>query len=448
PSEDRGEITITAALDAGVPLEKADSTARVMEGAVREYPEVLYSYSVVEADKISMYVKVVDEENRQESIGEIVAGMRSRLQKIPGIEVSLSGNSSVATIGGASGKDFEYHITGGDFEELQHYAQTLKQIVRELPGAADVSLSYRAGNPETHLQIDRDKAEDLGVSPAAAGSTLRILYNGATVGQYDNGGNRYDVTVKLNDGDRQTLGSFEGIYVPSTNMEYNQPILVPLTQVTEPVFTTSAATINRYDKEREIQISANVLGVSSGDFEKAFKQELAKTGIPDGIRVTAGGTNSMMTEASGGIVIALILGALFIFLILAAQYESFIDPLSILFSLPMAIIGAVLGLLVGQKELSFAAMIGIVLLMGLVTKNAILLIDFTRQRRREGLERREAILEAASIRLRPIMMTTLAMIFSMIPVIAEGGAGASFRSPMAYAVIGGLISSTLLTLVV
>lgn len=147
-------------------------------------------------------------------------------------------------------------------------------------------------------------------------------------------------------------------------------------------------------------------------------------------------------------VLALILGALFIFLILAAQYESFIDPLSIMFSLPLAIIGAVFGLMAGQKELSFAAMIGIVLLMGLVTKNAILLIDFTRQRRSEGLERQAAIIEAASIRLRPIMMTTLAMIFSMIPVIAEGGAGASFRSPMAYAVIGGLITSTLLTLVV
>jgi multidrug efflux pump subunit AcrB len=268
------------------------------------------------------------------------------------------------------------------------------------------------------------------------------------VGQYENGGNRYDVTVKLNPEDRQNLSSFEGIYVPSNNTEYNNPILVPLTQVTQQEFTTSAAMINRYDKEREIQLSANAVGISSGDFEKAFKAEVEKIGIPEGISFTAGGTNSMMTDASGGMVLAMILGAVFIFLILAAQYESFIDPLSILFSLPLAIIGAVLGLMAGQKELSFAAMIGIVLLLGLVTKNAILLVDFTRQRRGEGLGRREAILEAAAIRLRPIMMTTLAMIVSMIPVITEGGAGASFRSPMAYAVIGGLISSTLLTLVV
>ncbi|EHQ91156.1 efflux RND transporter permease subunit [Desulfosporosinus youngiae] len=448
PAEDKGQITITAALDAGVSLDKAGFTAQAMEQAVREYPEVQYTYSVVEADKISMFVQVPNTENRQEPIEDIVDGMRSSLLKIPGIEVSLSGNSSIASMGGASGKDFEYHITGNDFESLQQYAQTLKQVVRNLPGAADVSLSYRAGNPEAHLQVDRDKAEDLGVSPALAGTTLRILYNGATVGQYESGGDRYDVTVKLNSEESKNLSSFEGIYVPSDNVEYNNPILVPLTQVTNQEFTTSAAMINRYDKEREIQVTANVIGTSSGDFEKAFKAEVENIGIPEGISLTAGGTNSMMTDASGGMVLAMILGALFIFLILAAQYESFVDPLSILFSLPLAIIGAVLGLMAGQKELSFAAMIGIVLLLGLVTKNAILLVDFTRQRRGEGLGRREAILEAAAIRLRPIMMTTLAMIVSMIPVITEGGAGASFRSPMAYAVIGGLISSTLLTLVV
>jgi hydrophobe/amphiphile efflux-1 (HAE1) family protein len=448
PAEDKGEINITAVLDSGLSLEKAGSTAREIEAAVKEYPQVLYTYSIVEADKVSMYVKVTARESREEPIEGIVAGMRSSLQKIPGIGISISGNSSVANIGSASSKDFVYHITGNDFEGLQQYALTLKQIVRNLPGAEDVSLSYRAGNPEAHLQVDRDKAEDLGVSPAAAGSTLRILYNGVTVGQYESGGDRYDVTLKLNAGDRKNLGSFNGIYVPGTNTEDNQPILVPLTQMTNQVFTTSAAIINRYDKEREIQISANVRGISTGDFDKEFQKELEKAGIPRGVSLTAGGNNALMSDVSGGMVIALILGALFIFLILAAQYESFIDPLAIMFSLPMAIIGAVLGLLAGQKELSFAAMIGIVLLMGLVTKNAILLIDFTRQRRREGLERKEAILEAASIRLRPIMMTTLAMIVSMIPVITEGGAGASFRSPMAYAVIGGLITSTLLTLVV
>jgi multidrug efflux pump subunit AcrB len=214
------------------------------------------------------------------------------------------------------------------------------------------------------------------------------------------------------------------------------------------VNTTGSSTIDRYDKEREIQISANVSGMSTGDFDKAFQAQLKKADIPDGISLSSGGTNSLMNDTFQSMWLALLMGALFIFLILAAQFDSFIDPLSIMFSLPLAIIGAVWGLWAGGKELSFAAMIGMILLMGLVTKNAILLIDFTRKRRQEGLSRREAILEAAGIRLRPILMTTLAMIFSMIPVIAEGGAGASFRSPMAFAVIGGLITSTLLTLVV
>lgn len=447
PAEDKGEINIAAVLDAGMSLEKAESTARQMEAAVKKYPQVVYTYSVVKKDNVTMYVKITANDHRKEPIENIVAGMRSSLKKIPGIDFSISGNSSVANYGSAE-KDFVYHITGDDFGRLQQFALKLQRTVKNMPGADDVSLSYKAGNPEAEFQVNRDKAEDLGASTAAIGSTLRTLYNGVVVGQYESGSERCDVNVKLDDKDRQDLGSFNNIYVPSSNTYYNQPILVALTQVTDRVFTTASSTINRYDKEREIQVSANVSGISTGDFDKAFQKEVEKMGIPGGISLTPGGTNSLMSESFTGLALALIMGALFIFLVLAAQFESFIDPLSIMFSLPLAIIGAILGLLIGQKELSFVAMIGIILLMGLVTKNAILLVDFTRQRRNEGLERKEAILEAAAIRLRPIIMTTLAMIFSMIPIIAEGGAGASFRSPMAYAVIGGLITSTLLTLVV
>lgn len=447
PAEDKGEINIAAVLDAGMSLEKAESTVREMESAVKKYPQVLYTYSAVKRDNVTMYVKIAANDNRKEPIENIVAGMRSSLKKIPGMDFSISGNSSMANYGSAE-KDFVYHITGDDFGRLQQFALKLQRTVKNMPGAEDVSLSYKAGNPEAEFQVNRDKAEDLGASTAAIGSTLRTLYNGVVVGQYESGSERCDVNVKLDDKDRQDLGSINNIYVPSSNMYYNQPILVGLTQVTDKVFTTASSTINRYDKEREIQVSANVSGISTGDFDKAFQKEVEKMGIPGGISLTPGGTNSLMSESFTGLALALIMGALFIFLVLAAQFESFFDPLSIMFSLPLAIIGAILGLLVGQKELSFVAMIGVILLMGLVTKNAILLVDFTRQRRNEGLERKEAILEAAVIRLRPIIMTTLAMIFSMIPIIAQGGAGASFRSPMAYAVIGGLITSTLLTLVV
>jgi len=448
PAEDKGEINIIAALDSGLSLEKAGLTAKKMEAAVKEYPQVLFTYSVVEGGNVSMYVKITPQDSRKEPIEAIVANMRSSLQKIPGIDFSISGNSSIVNIGSSSAKDFVYHITGDDFERLQQFALALKQTVKNLPGAEDVSLSYKAGNPLAEFRVNRDKAEDLGVSPATVGNTLRTLYNGVVVGQYETADDRYDVTVKLNDEERQDLGSLNGIYVPSSNTDQDQPILVPLTQVTDQVFTTSSAAINRYDKEREIQISANVTGISIGDFDTAFQKEVENTGLPDGTSITAGGANALMSEAFGSMAMALIMGALFIFLILAAQFESFMDPLSIMFSLPLAVIGAIFGLWAGNKELSFAALIGIILLMGLVTKNAILLIDFTRQRRQEGRERQEAILDAAVIRLKPIIMTTLAMIFSMIPIIAEGGAGASFRSPMAYAVIGGLITSTLLTLIV
>jgi len=448
PAEDKGEINIKAGLDSGLTLGRAETTARDMERIIRGYKQVLYTYTIVEPDNISMYVRITDKQKRKESIDDIAAGMRNDLRKIPEIELSLGTNSSIANID-SSGKDIVYHITGNDFARLQDFALKVKRVMRQLPNAADVGLSYKAGNPETEFKVDRDKASDLGVSPAAIGDTLRTMFNGVIVSQFETGKDRYDVRVSLNDAERKDFDSLDGIYVPSSNTYNYQPISVPLEQVTKKVFTTTSSTINRYDKEREIQISANITGISTGDFDRMFlKQVKDEIGIPGGISIFLGGTNVLMSETFGGMTVAILMGALFIFLILAAQFESFVDPLSIMFSLPLAVIGAVFGLYAGRKELSFVALIGIILLMGLVTKNAILLVDFTRRRRRAGMERGEAILEAAAIRLRPIMMTTLAMIFSMIPVIAEGGAGAEFRSPMAYAVIGGLITSTLLTLVV
>lgn len=449
PSQDKGEINIQAEMDSGLTLENVQNTAMDMENTIKKYPQVRYTYTVVKPDSISIYVRLVDRNSRKEAITDITAGMREELRKIPGIELAVSGSGSIANAPGAGEKDFVYHITGDNFAQLQEFALKARQIMSKMPNAADISLSYKAGKPGVQFVLNRDKASDLGVSPAAVGDTLRTMFNGINVNQYESGKDRYDVRVSLIDNERRDLESFDGVYVPSSNMVNYKPILVPLEQVTDKVFATSSSTVNRYDKAREIQISANVTGISVGDFDRMFLSKLnSEVGIPKGVNISSGGMNGLMGETFGGLAVALLMGALFIFLILAAQYESFMDPLSIMFSLPLAIIGAIIGLYIGHKELSFVAMIGIILLMGLVTKNAILLVDFTRQRRNQGLERKAAILEAASVRLRPIMMTTLAMIVSMVPVIAEGGAGAEFRSPMAYAVIGGLITSTLLTLFV
>ncbi|WP_446897085.1 efflux RND transporter permease subunit [Clostridium sp. LBM24168] len=264
------------------------------------------------------------------------------------------------------------------------------------------------------------------------------------VSQYETEKDRYDVRVQLQDADKKNLDSSEGIYVPSTNEDKD---MIPIDQVTKKVFNTSSSTINRYDKEREIQLTANYIGVSQGNFSKNFTGKLeSEAPVPAGIELSTGGTQEQMTEGMTGLVTALVMGVLFVFLVIAAQFESFIDPLAILLSLPLAIIGAILGLLVGNKELDMMSMIGVIMLMGLVTKNAILLIDFAKQNYSREMNLKKALIKAGRTRLRPIIMTTLAMIFGMLPTALANGSGSELRAPMAFAIIGGLITSTLLTL--
>lgn len=270
------------------------------------------------------------------------------------------------------------------------------------------------------------------------------LFNGTVVTQYETEIDRFDVKVLLQDNQRTDFDSLKGIYVPGTKGE-----MVPLNMVTKQGFSTGSTTINRYDKAREIQVTANIVGVSSGSFDTLFSEKLkSDTKMPAGVSQAVSGDQEMLTESISSLITAFLMGILFLFLILAAQFESFVDPLAILFSLPFAISGALLALFLSGSNLSMMAFIGIIMLMGSVAKNAILLIDFTKQRRAAGVERSEAILQAGSTRLRPIIMTSLSMVFGMLPAALSTGGGAESRAPMAYTIIGGLIVSTVLTLVI
>lgn len=436
---DDGKITITAELDGGIVLESAAKTTKKMESILSKYSEVQYLYSTVTAEEIKIIAKLPDKQDRAESLSETGNKMREDLQQIPGINVAISAGSGVM-----SGKDVQLHFKGNDFDKLLEYSQRAVKVMKQIPGAVDVSIDYKTGKAEAKLEVDRDRAADLGVSPVVVANTLGTLFNGSVVTHYETKKDRYSVKVLLQDDQRMDFGSLKGIYVPGTNNR-----LVPLDQVTEQVFTTGSTIINRYDKEREIQVTANLVGVSTGTFNTMFNEKLnSETNMPTGVSQTAAGSQEMLTESISNLVIAFLMGILFIFLILAAQFESFVDPLAILFSLPLAIIGALVALYLSGSTLSMMAFIGIIMLMGLVTKNAILLIDFTKHRREEGEERTTAILQAGSTRLRPIIMTTLAMIFGMLPTALSTGAGSESRIPMAYTIIGGLISSTLLTLIV
>lgn len=443
PKQDACQLNIVADLDSGLTLEAAEKKANELESALKKYPQIQYVYTTVKPDTINIFVKISEKADRKETVWELAGDIRRDLQEMPGIDAAVNTGSGLT----GEGKEVQYHLTGNDFTKLQNYAVQVKRIMSETEGAVDVGLSYKGGKPETRLEVDRDKAADLGVNTAAVGDTLRTLFNGIVVSQYETNKDRYDVRLSIKDEQRKNFDSLSGIYVPSSNE--NGTLTVPLEQVTKNVFGTSSSTINRYDKAREILVEANLEGVSSGSFDKMFRENLKnKADTPEGITISSGGNQEAMAEGMQSMILALLMGVLFIFLILAAQFESYIDPLAIMFSLPLAMIGAVLALFLTGSDLSVTAMIGIIMLMGLVTKNAILLIDFAKQQREAGVSRAEALIQAGNTRLRPILMTTLAMIFGMIPTALATGIGSEMRSPMAYAIIGGLITSTLLTLVV
>jgi len=251
PNEDRGWINVNAGLDSGLALDEADKKARIFEKIVSGNTprSVIYIYITVKPDSISLGIKLTDKEDRKVSADEIGVKMREELRKIPGIDLSVVTSSSVTM---SSGKMTSYHIKGDDFNQLLEYSQKAKQIMNHVPGAVDVGLSYKAGKPEERLDVDRDMAADLGVSPAAVSNTLSTLYGGVVAGQYETEKDRYDVRVRLKDEQRKNLDSLDEIYIPSSNAGSGGLMMVPLEQVTRKVFTTSSSTINRYDKSREI----------------------------------------------------------------------------------------------------------------------------------------------------------------------------------------------------
>lgn len=438
PSTDNGTINISAVTDSGLTLEAEGEKAKEIEKSLKKYPEVTHIYTTVSSGNISLDVKLTDKQERQKSSKLIASEMRDDLKRISGLELSVQAGS----LGPTGSKDVSFVIMGNDQDALQAFALKAKTMLSQDPHARDVSINVNNGATETKLEVDRDKASDLGVNPALAAETVRALFDGIDAGNFDYAGDRYNVRVSLPDNQRKSLADLDGIYVNGTN---NQ--LVPLASVTKKVLATSLSSIHRYDRLRQIELSANVQDIGAGDFLNKYTSKLQKDpDLPQGVIVKVGGMNETMAEGFGNLVTALLMGILFMFLVMTMQFESFFDPIAIMFSLPMALIGAVLGLFIAGSQLSIMSLIGIILLMGLVAKNGILLIDFTKQRRKEGLGIKEALVEAGGTRLRPILMTTLAMIFGMIPVATATGAGTEMRAPMGHAVIGGLITSTLLTL--
>ncbi|HXX65311.1 MAG TPA: efflux RND transporter permease subunit [Bacteroidota bacterium] len=450
PTSDQSEFTIGVNASPGSSLEQtADICARI-EQVLGQRPEVTTMLTTIGAGndpvtKGNVLVKLVKKNRRAKGIERIMGEVRRNLAEVAGANFSIM----VSQGPGGGTKPVIMSVRGDDLVTLEQLAGQVESIVRTTPGAVDVENSLETSKPEMRIRIDREKASDLGISVGQIATGIRSMVDGAVATQFTDGGEQYDVRVRMAKEDRTSLESIRDLTIKSTKDGPNQSkILVPVTDVATIGGGSGPSKINRFDRQKEIRIDANTSTRQLGDVLGDILARTARMTLPAGYSVGVTGSGEQQAQSFVNIFIALALAVVFVYIVLAAQFESFALPFSIMLALPMSLIGAVFALLVFGSALSVISLIGIIMLMGLVTKNGILLVDYANVLRDRGLERTEALVKAGATRLRPILMTTFAMIFGMMPVAFSVNEGSEFRSPMGQAVIGGLITSTLLTLFV
>jgi hydrophobic/amphiphilic exporter-1 (mainly G- bacteria), HAE1 family len=456
PKADFSETQLSFHTPVGTSLLATEAKTAEVEAVLREFPEVKYTLSTINTGNAqgtmyaSVYVRLVDRKERTLNADAMAAKLRERLRTIPGITVTHAG--LLDPVGG--NKQIEFSLQGDDLAELERLTAVVMERIRPIVGLVDLDASTKPNKPTADVVMRRDLASDVGLNAATVASSLRTLVAGQTVGNWraDNG-ESYDVNVRLAPEQRTRTSDLEQLpFVVGTATDGSARV-VRLGQVAQVVESTGPNQINRRNLNREVAINANVYGRSAGDVSNEIKRALDGIAFPPGYRYEFGGSTKNMQESFAYAISALALAIIFIYMILASQFQSFLQPLALMTSLPLTLIGVAVALLLFGSTMSMFSVIGIVLLMGLVTKNAILLVDFA-IRARQGLdgeapmEREPALLLAARVRLRPILMTTLAMVFGMVPLAFALSEGAEQRAPMGQAVIGGVITSSILTLVV
>jgi HAE1 family hydrophobic/amphiphilic exporter-1 len=453
PQADYSETGVAFYTPVGSSLELTETKARQVEAALREFPEVVDLYTTINTGNAAgknfatTFVRLKPRAERSRSAAQLTMPLRQRLAGIPGITVTLVG--SLDDVGGDN-KQVRFSILGNDLTQLARISDDVQQRLRKIPGVVDLDSSMKAQKPTISIQPRRDIGADLGVGVAQIGNALRPLLAGEAASSWRGPDDEnYDVTVRLAPSDRGSSEDLSRLMLTSSQLNADgSPRMVPLRQIATVAPSLGANQINRRNLNREVEISANAVGRSAGQVNADIKQALEEMHWPPGYRYEIGGAAKNMKESFGYALSALALAIIFIYMILASQFASFLQPVAIMSALPLTLIGVFLALMSFRSTLNMFSIIGFIMLMGLVTKNAILLVDFANQARQAGMERGAALLEAAHVRLRPILMTTLAMVFGMVPLAFGLSEGSEQRAPMGQAVIGGIITSSILTLVV
>ena len=448
PETDDSEFTLAFETPPGSNLVytrlKAEEIARI----VRQRPEVAYTYVTVggqgeAVDQGNVFVKLVAKDQRTRSQSVVVAEIRRDLAPLAGVTTSISTGFNDGQ------KQIDLQLQGPDSATLAKLADQIMAVVRMAPGAVDVGLSTKGQKPELDVELDRGLAGTLGISVGQVAQALRPAFAGIDAGDWiDPAGETRDVTIRLPPESRTSVADLERLPLVVIGAE-NRPTTIPLGQVAKVTPSIGPARIDHLDRERVVSIQANTEGRPLSEVVSDIMARVPQTvTLPPGYTLTQGGETEAQTEVFTQTITALGVAVMLMYFVLVVQFGSFLDPLAILLSLPLSLIGVMGGLALTGHTLNIMSMMGVILLMGIVAKNAILLIDFAKWSEEAGMERREALIQAGRVRLRPILMTTFALIAGMIPVALGGGEGGDFRAPLGIAVIGGVITSTLLTLLV
>lgn len=454
PVPDKGEIRIKFETPVDASLEYSQAKLQQVDKIVRQHPDVRATYGVINGvtdrgkNHVSLRVTVTPRTEREKSLNDLNNEFRQRLQSVGGITITSVASADETVSGGQ--KPIMISIKGPDLNELQKISDRFMVEMAKIDGIVDLESSLKEPKPTLDVQINRVLASDLGLSVNQIANVVRPLIAGDDVTTWqDEKGETYDVNLRLTE-DRRTLPSdLQNMYITSSKMDgNNQPILIPLSSVANFEEKLGASQINRRDLAREVLVEANTSGRPAGDIGTDISRLQDSFDMPPGYSFDTQGANADMAESAGYALTAITLSIVFIYIVLGSQFNSFIHPAAIMASLPLSLIGVFLALFLFNSTMNLFSIIGIIMLMGLVTKNAILLIDFIKKAMDRGEARYDAILNAGKTRLRPILMTTSAMVMGMVPLALGLGEGGEQSAPMAHAVIGGVITSTLLTLVV
>ena len=448
---DRGEFAVILELPAGSSVENTNYVTQRVEKYVNSLPEVKNTFVTVGASNEGLLgqssnnaseidVALIPKDQRTMSTDEIGDKIKFEAMKIPGVKARVN---PIGIFGTANQTPIQLIVSGPNRDSVKLGAAILMNTVKKIPGTADVRLSSEDGKPETRIEVDRAKMAELGLNVAEVGSALRVALTGDDDSKFRDGNDDYDLRIALDKFDRSQISD-----VKNLTFMNNKGELIQLQQFADVYQTTGPTKLQRRNRINSITVFSQVNGRPSGSIGQDIQAQVNKGILPTGVSVDYEGDLKNQADSFGSLGLAMLAAILFVYMVMIALYDSYLYPFVVLFSIPVAMVGALLALALTMKSLSIFSILGIIMLVGLVGKNAILLVDRANQKRREdGLSSYDALIEAGKSRIRPILMTTTAMVIGMLPLAIAQDSGSEWKSGLAWAIIGGLVSSMFLTLV-